>query len=183
MRTVVLPILPGGPFYVYKLVLVFVGKLPLIPIKRIVPSSPGLVVQGSTELRRHGVLRSSAIVKACKGRKFSDNIGSGPGCSGDRGRLSSREGVPDVAQEPLFLRSCLSRDFSARSALSCSALVRFCCSLSSLADAFRCCAWPSAFLPSSPVTAPAASTCPCPLSLLLYAASGACAFYLRKVHP
>jgi hypothetical protein len=45
---------------------------------------------------------------------------------------------------PLFLRSCLSRDFSARSALSCSALVRFCCSLSSLADAFLCCAWPSA---------------------------------------
>jgi len=59
-------------------------------------------------------------------------MGSRPGSSGDGGRLSSREGVPDVAQEPLFLCSCLSRDFSARSALSCSALVRFCCSLSSL---------------------------------------------------
>ena len=61
IRTVVLPILPGGPFYVCKVVLVFVGKLPLIPVKRIVPSSPGLVVQGSIELRRHGVLRSTQL--------------------------------------------------------------------------------------------------------------------------
>ena len=147
------------------------------------PYSPSCPEGEFCELRDNGVLRSSAIVKACKGRKFSDNMGSGPGSSGDGGRLSSREDVPDVAQEPLFLRSCLSRDFSARLALSCSALVRFCCSLSSPADAFRCCAWPSAFLSSSPVTAPAASSCPCPLSLLFDAASGACAFYLRKVHP
>ena len=59
IRSVVLPIIPGGPFYVCKLVLVFVGKQPLIPVRRIVLSSPGLVVQGSTEVRRHGVLRSS----------------------------------------------------------------------------------------------------------------------------
>src|SRR5215204_833560 len=59
IRTVVLPILPGGPFYVCKVVLVFVGKQPLIPVRRIVPSSPDLVVQGTTELRHDGVLRSS----------------------------------------------------------------------------------------------------------------------------
>jgi hypothetical protein len=55
------PSSPAVLFYVCKVVLVFVGKLPLIPVKRIVPSSPGLVVQGSIELRRHGVLRSTQL--------------------------------------------------------------------------------------------------------------------------
>jgi hypothetical protein len=31
-------------FYLCKVVLVFVGKQPLIPLRRIVPSSPGLMV-------------------------------------------------------------------------------------------------------------------------------------------
>ena len=69
LRTVVLPILPGGPFYVCKVVLLFVRKQPLIPVRRIAPSFPGLVVQGSTEVRRHGVLGSSAHKKR----------GAGPG--------------------------------------------------------------------------------------------------------
>jgi hypothetical protein len=59
IRTVVLPILPGGPFYVCKVVLLFVGKQPLIPVRRVVPSSPDLVVRGTTELRHDGVLGSS----------------------------------------------------------------------------------------------------------------------------
>jgi hypothetical protein len=46
-------------FYVCKVVLVFVGKQPLIPVRRIVPSSPDLVIRGTTELRHNGVLRSS----------------------------------------------------------------------------------------------------------------------------
>jgi hypothetical protein len=45
--------------YACKVVPVFVGEQPLIPVRRIVPSSPGLEVQGTTELRRNGVLRSS----------------------------------------------------------------------------------------------------------------------------
>jgi hypothetical protein len=44
----------------YKVVLVWVGKQPLIPLRRIVPSFPDLVVQGTTELRHNGVLGSSA---------------------------------------------------------------------------------------------------------------------------
>ena len=39
--------------------LVFVGKQPLIPLRRIVASFPDLVVQGTTELRHNGVLGSS----------------------------------------------------------------------------------------------------------------------------
>jgi hypothetical protein len=49
IRTVVLPILPGGPL----------RTQPLIPLRRIVPSALWLVVQGSTELRLDGILRSS----------------------------------------------------------------------------------------------------------------------------
>src|SRR5215218_1642637 len=66
IRTVVLPILPGGPFYVCKVVLVFLGKQPLIPVRRIVASSPDLVVQGTTELRLNGVLGST--LAACSKR-------------------------------------------------------------------------------------------------------------------
>src|SRR5829696_1210011 len=46
-------------FCVCKVVLVFVCNQPLIPVRRIVPSSPDLVVQGTTELRHDGVLGST----------------------------------------------------------------------------------------------------------------------------
>src|SRR5215211_5008622 len=45
-------------------------RRPLIPVGRIVTASPGLVVQGSTEVRRHGVLRSSLPASNSKQRQI-----------------------------------------------------------------------------------------------------------------
>src|SRR5918995_3459325 len=111
---------------------------------------------------------------------------------------------------PLSLRCCLSRSLSASLASFSVCLLLAFWAASSPAAPFLCWAWPSAFLSSSPVTAPAASfILPLAFSSIVTpswppvraalvgsalvgrtghvldgdATSGAHAFYLRDVHP
>ena len=70
---------------------------------------------------------------------------------------------PTLSSNPLSLRSCLSRSLSASLALVCSWRILSFCAASSPAAATLCWAWPSAFLPSSPVMARRLpSSCPWP---------------------